>query len=134
MIKYFSTFSTSLLAGISIALTGTLAHADETPKYRCTSDSAKIERLTVIYADANVHGELSYTYYMDVVDAAGVTKRFWIENAETVTATSFAGRFTDFGSKAEVVVNVDPTGKRTEISEVILNGETIRTYCVALSH
>lgn len=120
------------LLTVLLTLTGFVAQAEETAKYRCTSDSPKIERLTVIYADAHVHGELSYTYYLDIVAADGTTSRFWIENAETVTAVSFAGRFTDFGSKADVVVNVDPTGKRTEASEVVLDGEKIQAFCVSM--
>lgn len=127
MTKFISTliFCTIILAGFT-------ANAGETPQYRCTSDSPKIERLTVIYAYAHVHGELSYTYYLDIVDATGTEKRLWIENAEEITPTSFAGRFKDFFSKAVVVVNVDPTGKRTEIGETILDGEAIQTFCVSL--
>lgn len=125
MTKFAFLFAALILAGFS-------AQAEETEKYRCTSDSPKIERMTVIYADAHVHGELSYTYYLDVVDATGKSRRYWIENAETITPTSFAGRFTEFGSKADVLVNVDPAGKRTEVSKTILDGEAIQTFCVSL--
>lgn len=111
----------------------TSAFAETTELYRCTSDSEKIESLTVTYVVTNVHGEDSTTHELIVLDSQMERKDYWIDNAPTTTNKSFSARFRDFNTTIEVLVNFPPKNKKvTQPSEVIWNGEKIPTWCVKL--